>query len=75
MTVTTATKLDWVDFWENEMPTEPTSMTPQELRELRDSIIESIEVAFAIWGDGSLDFEERAICGIVSDSFLDRGIL
>jgi len=76
MTVTTATKLDWVDFWENEMPTEPIVMTPKELRELRDSIIECIEVAFSVWGDDEgLRFEERAICGIVSDCFVDRGIL
>ena len=71
--VTEATSQDWTDFWENSMPTTVESLTVDQARQLRDEIIEQVEVAFAIWGD--YEFEERAICGIINDAFLDKGIL
>ena len=45
-----------------------------EARQLRDEIIEQIEVAFAIWGDEDC-FEQRAISSLISDSFVDKGVM
>ena len=65
---------DWEDFWTNEMESEEIVMNIDQLRKLREDIVEQIQVAFSVWGEGSGSFEERSICCIVEETFLDNGI-
>lgn len=74
MTITTATPADWVDFWENEMPTD-VDMNQEQIAAMlsvSENIQEMIEVAGELWELS--DFEVNALCGIVSDAFAEKGI-
>ena len=74
MTITDATAADWVDFWENEMPSTVEMNQEQILAMLSvsENIQEMIEVAGELWELS--DFEVTALCGIVSDAFAEKGI-
>ena len=74
MTITNATSADWVDFWENEMPSTVEMNQEQILAMLSvsENIQEMIEVAGELWELS--DFEVTALCGIVSDAFAEKGI-
>jgi hypothetical protein len=74
MTITDATSADWVDFWENEMPSTVEMNQEQILAMLSvsENIQEMIEVAGELWELS--DFEVTALCGIVSDAFAEKGI-
>ena len=74
MTITNATAADWVDFWENEMPSTVEMNQEQILAMLSvsENIQEMIEVAGELWELS--DFEVTALCGIVSDAFAEKGI-
>ena len=74
MTITNATSADWVDFWENEMPSNVEMNQEQILAMLSvsENIQEMIEVAGELWELS--DFEVTALCGIVSDAFAEKGI-
>ena len=74
MTITNATAADWVDFWENEMPSNVEMNQEQILAMLSvsENIQEMIEVAGELWELS--DFEVTALCGIVSDAFAEKGI-
>lgn len=77
--ITQATHKDWTNFWEESSMTTTstkieTSMSIDEVRELRDDILEQIEIAFVIWGDEDC-FEQRAITSLITDSFVDKGIM
>ena len=50
------------------------TLTVNEARHLRDEIIEQIEIAFEVWGEGDC-FEQTAIVSLVADTFLDRGVM
>jgi len=56
------------------MITKEQTLSIEEAVLLRDEIIEQIEVAFAVWGEDDC-FEQQALCALVSDSFLDRGVM
>ena len=74
MTITTATSADWVDFWENEMPT-TVEMNQEQITAMlsvSEQIQEQIEIAGELWELS--DFEVTALCGIVADAFADQGI-
>ena len=43
---------DWEDFWTNEMEPEEIVMNIDQLRKLREDIVEQIQVAFFVWGEG-----------------------
>jgi len=74
MTITDATAADWVDFWENEMPSTVEMNQEQLLAMLSvsENIQEMIEVAGELWELS--DFEINALCGIVADAFAEKGI-
>ena len=75
MTITAATSADWIDFWENEMPTTKVEMNQEQLLAMlsvSENIQEMIEVAGELWELS--DFEVNALCGIVADAFADKGI-
>ena len=71
MTTTEATTEDWVDFWENE--TEPVCLDAKQLVSLREEILEQVGIAASIWD--WTEFEENALCSLIGDIFVDRGIL
>jgi hypothetical protein len=74
MTVTAATTADWVDFWENEMPSQ-VEMNQEQITAMLsvcEQIQEQIEIAGELWEMS--DFEVTALCGMVSDAFADKGI-
>jgi|TARA_B100000035_G_scaffold181599_1_gene154973 hypothetical protein len=74
MTITTATSADWVDFWENEMPT-TVEMNQEQITAMltvSEQIQEQIEIAGELWELS--DFEVTALCGIVADAFAEKGI-
>ena len=74
MTVTAATTADWVDFWENEMPSQ-VEMNQEQITAMLsvcEQIQEQIEIAGELWEMS--DFEVTALCGIVADAFADQGI-
>ena len=74
MTITAATPADWVDFWENEMPSN-VEMNQEQITAMLtvcENIQEQIEIAGELWEMS--DFEITALCGIVADAFADQGI-
>jgi len=74
MTITAATTADWVDFWENQI-TVTVDMNQEQLAmmlSISESIQEQIEIAGELW-DLS-EFEVTALCGMVADTFADKGI-
>ena len=74
MTVTAATTADWVDFWENEMPSQ-VEMNQEQITAMLsvcEQIQEQIEIAGELWEMS--DFEVTALCGMVADAFADKGI-
>jgi len=74
MTITEATTADWVDFWENEMPT-TVEMNQEQITAMlsvSEQIQEQIEIAGELWELS--DFEVTALCGIVADAFAGQGI-
>ena len=74
MTITAATTADWVDFWENEMPT-TVEMNQEQITAMltvSEQIQEQIEIAGELWELS--DFEVTALCGIVADAFAGQGI-
>lgn len=74
MTITAATTADWVDFWENEMPT-TVEMNQEQITAMlsvSEQIQEQIEIAGELWELS--DFEVNALCGIVADAFAEQGI-
>ena len=74
MTITVATSADWVDFWENEMPT-TVEMNQEQITAMltvSEQIQEQIEIAGELWELS--DFEVTALCGIVADAFAEKGI-
>ena len=74
MTIIAATSSDWVDFWENEMPT-TVEMNQDQIAAMltvSENIQEQIEIAGELWEMS--DFEVTALCGIVADAFADQGI-
>ena len=74
MTVTEATSTDWVDFWENEMPSQ-VEMNQEQITAMLsvcEQIQEQIEIAGELWELS--DFEVQALCGIVADAFAEQGI-
>ena len=74
MTITAATPADWVDFWENEMPSN-VEMNQDQISAMLtvcENIQEQIEIAGELWEMS--DFEVTALCGIVADAFADQGI-
>jgi hypothetical protein len=74
MTVTAATTADWVDFWENEMPSQ-VEMNQEQITAMLsvcEQIQEQIEIAGELWEMS--DFEVTALCGMVADAFAEQGI-
>ena len=74
MTVTAATTADWVDFWENEMPSN-VEMNQEQITAMLsvcEQIQEQIEIAGELWEMS--DFEVTALCGMVADAFADNGV-
>ena len=74
MTVTAATTADWVDFWENEMPSQ-VEMNQEQIAAMLsvcEQIQEQIEIAGELWEMS--DFEVTALCGMVADAFADNGV-
>ena len=74
MTITNATSADWVDFWENEMPSN-VEMNQDQISAMLtvcENIQEQIEIAGELWEMS--DFEVTALCGIVADAFAEQGI-
>ena len=74
MTIIAATSSDWVDFWENEMPT-TVEMNQDQIATMltvSENIQEQIEIAGELWEMS--DFEVTALCGIVADAFAESGI-
>ena len=74
MTVTEATSTDWVDFWENEMPSQ-VEMNQEQITAMLsvcEQIQEQIEIAGELWEMS--DFEVTALCGMVADAFADNGV-
>ena len=74
MPITAATTTDWVDFWENEMPSNVKMNQDQiaAMLTVSENIQEQSEIAGELW-DMS-DFEITALCGIVADAFAEQGI-
>ena len=75
MTITTATSADWVDFWENEMPSN-VEMNQEQIAAMlsvSEQIQEQIEVVGELWEMS--DFEVTALCGMVADAFAEKGIM
>lgn len=74
MPITAATTTDWVDFWENEMPSNVKMNQDQiaAMLTVSENIQEQIEIAGELWEMS--DFEITALCGIVADAFADQGI-
>ena len=74
MTVTEATSADWIDFWENEMPSN-VEMNQEQIAAMltvSENIQEQIEIAGELWEMS--DFEVTALCGMVADAFAEQGI-
>ena len=74
MTVTEATSADWIDFWENEMPSK-VEMNQEQIAAMltvSENIQEQIEIAGELWEMS--DFEVTALCGMVADAFAENGI-
>tara|TARA_R100001198_G_C5103193_1_gene134332 strand:- start:110 stop:352 length:243 start_codon:yes stop_codon:yes gene_type:complete len=74
MTVTEATSADWIDFWENEMPSK-VEMNQEQIAAMltvSEQIQEQIEIAGELWEMS--DFEVTALCGMVADAFAENGI-
>ena len=74
MTITNATSADWVDFWENEMPSN-VEMNQEQIAAMltvSENIQEQIEIAGELWEMS--DFEVTALCGMVADAFAENGI-
>ena len=74
MTVTEATSADWIDFWENEMPSK-VEMNQEQIAAMltvSEQIQEQIEIAGELWEMS--DFEVTALCGMVADAFAEKGI-
>ena len=74
MTITAATPADWVDFWENEMPSN-VEMNQEQITAMLtvcENIQEQIEIVGDLWEMS--DFEVTALCGMVADAFADQGI-
>ena len=74
MTITAATAADWIDFWENEMPSN-VEMNQDQISAMLtvcENIQEQIEIAGELWE--MTDFEVNALCGIVADAFAEQGI-
>ena len=74
MTVTEATSADWIDFWENEMPSK-VEMNQEQIAAMltvSENIQEQIEIAGELWEMS--DFEVTALCGMVADAFAEQGI-
>ena len=74
MTITDATAADWVDFWENEMPS-TVEMNQEQIAAMlsvSEQIQEQIEIAGELWEMS--DFEVTALCGMVADAFAEQGI-
>lgn len=72
--ITEATTSDWIDFWENEMPT-VVDMNQEQITAMlsvSEQIQEQIEICGELW-DLS-DFEVTALCGIIADAFAEKGI-
>ena len=72
--ITEATASDWTDFWENEMTT-TVDMNQEQITamlSISEQIQEQIEICGELW-DLS-DFEVTALCGIVADTFAEKGI-
>ena len=44
---------DWEDFWINTMEFEEILMDTDQLRKLREDIVEQIQVAFSVWVEAS----------------------
>ena len=74
MTITNATAADWVDFWENEMPSTVEMNQEQIAAKLTvsENIQEQIEIVGDLWEMS--DFEVTALCGMVADAFAEQGI-
>ena len=74
MTVTAATTADWVDFWENEMPSN-VEMNQEQITAML-SVCEQIQEQIEIAGElrEMSDFEVTALCGMVADAFADNGV-
>ena len=74
MTITTATPADWVDFWENEMPTN-VDMNQEQISAML-TVCENIQEQIEIVGDLSemSDIEVTALCAMVADTFAEQGI-
>ena len=74
MTITAATPADWVDFWENEMPTN-VEMNQEQITAMltvSENIQEQIEIVGELWEMS--DFEVTALCAMVADAFAEQGI-
>ena len=74
MTITNATSADWVDFWENEMPS-TVEMNQDQIAAMltvSENIQEQIEIVGDLWEMS--DFEVTALCGMVADAFAEQGI-
>ena len=74
MTITNATSADWVDFWENEMPS-TVEMNQEQIAAMltvSENIQEQIEIAGELWEMSN--FEITALCGMVADAFAEQGI-
>ena len=74
MTITAATSADWVDFWENEMPSN-VEMNQEQIAAMlsvSEQIQEQIEIVGDLWEMS--DFEVTALCGMVADAFAEKGI-
>ena len=72
--ITEATTSDWNDFWENEV-TATVDMNQEQIAAMlsvSEQIQEQIEICGELW-DLS-DFEVTALCGIVADTFAEKGI-
>lgn len=74
MTITAATTADWVDFWENKMPSSVEMNQDQiaAMLTVSENIQEQIEIAGELWEMS--DFEVTALCGMVADGFAEQGI-
>ena len=74
MTITNATAADWVDFWEDEMPS-TVEMNQEQIAAMltvSENIQEQIEIVGDLW-EMSV-FEVTALCGMVADAFAEQGI-
>jgi hypothetical protein len=55
------------------MPPEPISLDAKQLTTLKEEILEQVSIAAAVWD--WTEFEENALCSLIGDIFVDRGIL